>query len=70
MWEVCAHNPTLVMQIKIRDSVAHRDIRVKVFGWVHECRRQGWSTFVACRVLSVSAVALSLPTALSAHVDR
>ncbi|XP_069137873.1 asparagine--tRNA ligase, cytoplasmic-like [Argopecten irradians] len=28
-------------QIKIRDSVANRDIRVKVYGWVHRMRRQG-----------------------------
>ncbi|KAK7116088.1 asparagine--tRNA ligase, cytoplasmic-like [Littorina saxatilis] len=28
-------------KIKMRDSVANREVRVKVFGWVHECRRQG-----------------------------
>ncbi|XP_046571240.1 asparagine--tRNA ligase, cytoplasmic-like isoform X2 [Haliotis rubra] len=28
-------------QIKIQDSVASRNIRVKVFGWVHRLRRQG-----------------------------
>ncbi|XP_033749836.1 asparagine--tRNA ligase, cytoplasmic-like [Pecten maximus] len=28
-------------QIKIRDSVANRDVRVKVYGWVHRMRRQG-----------------------------
>lgn len=28
-------------QIKIRDSVKSRGIRVKVFGWVHRLRRQG-----------------------------
>lgn len=27
--------------IKIRDSVANRDIRVKIYGWVHRLRRQG-----------------------------
>lgn len=27
--------------IKIRDAVASRDVRVKVFGWVHRLRRQG-----------------------------
>lgn len=29
--------------IKIRDSVANRSIRVKVYGWVHRLRRQGKS---------------------------
>ncbi|XP_031625737.1 asparagine--tRNA ligase, cytoplasmic [Contarinia nasturtii] len=28
-------------QIKIRDSVANRNIRVKIYGWVHRLRRQG-----------------------------
>lgn len=28
-------------QIKIRDTVANRDIRVKLYGWVHRIRRQG-----------------------------
>ncbi|XP_033749837.1 asparagine--tRNA ligase, cytoplasmic-like [Pecten maximus] len=28
-------------QIKIRDSVAKRDVRVKVYGWVHRMRRHG-----------------------------
>lgn len=28
-------------QIKIRDSVANREVRVKVYGWVGELRRQG-----------------------------
>ncbi|XP_021379582.1 asparagine--tRNA ligase, cytoplasmic-like [Mizuhopecten yessoensis] len=28
-------------QIKIRDSLANRDVRVKVFGWAHRIRRQG-----------------------------
>ncbi|XP_067665731.1 asparagine--tRNA ligase, cytoplasmic-like [Haliotis asinina] len=28
-------------QIKLRDSVANRNIRVKIFGWVHRLRRQG-----------------------------
>lgn len=27
--------------IKIRDSVANREIRVKIYGWVHRLRRQG-----------------------------
>lgn len=30
-------------QIKIRDSVANRETRVKVYGWVHRLRRQGKS---------------------------
>ena len=30
-----------LLQIRIRDSVTHRDQRVKVFGWVHRLRRQG-----------------------------
>lgn len=29
--------------IKIRDSVENRDIRVKIYGWVHRLRRQGKS---------------------------
>lgn len=29
--------------IKIRDSVTNRDIRVKIFGWIHRLRRQGKS---------------------------
>lgn len=28
-------------QIKIRDSIPNRDIRVKIYGWVHRLRRQG-----------------------------
>lgn len=28
-------------QIKIRDSVANRDTRIKVYGWIHRLRRQG-----------------------------
>ncbi|XP_065060227.1 asparagine--tRNA ligase, cytoplasmic-like isoform X2 [Rhopilema esculentum] len=28
-------------QIKIRDTVKHRDTRVKLFGWVHRMRQQG-----------------------------
>ncbi|XP_022330665.2 asparagine--tRNA ligase, cytoplasmic-like [Crassostrea virginica] len=28
-------------QIKIRDSVEMRDVRVKIYGWVHRLRRQG-----------------------------
>ncbi|XP_060083861.1 asparagine--tRNA ligase, cytoplasmic-like [Ylistrum balloti] len=28
-------------EIKIRDSVANRDVRVKIFGWIHRIRRQG-----------------------------
>lgn len=31
----------LDLQIKIRDSVANRETRVKVYGWVHRLRRQG-----------------------------
>lgn len=27
--------------IKIRDALANRDIRVKIYGWVHRLRRQG-----------------------------
>lgn len=27
--------------IKIRDSVSNRDIRVRIYGWVHRLRRQG-----------------------------
>lgn len=27
--------------IKIRDSIDHRDQRIKLFGWVHRLRRQG-----------------------------
>lgn len=27
--------------IKIKDTVDHRDVRVKLFGWVHRLRRQG-----------------------------
>ncbi|CAH1797939.1 unnamed protein product [Owenia fusiformis] len=30
-------------QIKLRDSKENRDKRVKIFGWVHRCRRQGKS---------------------------
>lgn len=30
-------------QVKIRETTAHRDQRVKVFGWVHRMRRQGKS---------------------------
>lgn len=29
--------------IKIRDGVANRDVRVKIYGWVHRLRRQGKS---------------------------
>lgn len=29
------------VRIKIRESVDHRDQRVKLFGWVHRLRRQG-----------------------------
>lgn len=29
--------------IKIRDAVANRDVRVKLYGWVHRLRRQGKS---------------------------
>ncbi|KAK7496951.1 hypothetical protein BaRGS_00011931 [Batillaria attramentaria] len=29
------------VKIKIRDAVKKREVRVKVFGWVHRCRRQG-----------------------------
>lgn len=28
-------------KIKIRDAVAKREVRVKIYGWVHRCRRQG-----------------------------
>ena len=31
----------LTLQIRIKESVAHRDQRVKLFGWVHRLRRQG-----------------------------
>lgn len=27
--------------IKIRDTIPNREVRVKIFGWVQECRRQG-----------------------------
>lgn len=30
-------------RIKIRDAVANREIRVKIYGWVHRLRRQGKS---------------------------
>lgn len=30
-------------EIKIRQSVANRDVRVKIYGWVHRLRRQGKS---------------------------
>ncbi|XP_045192433.2 asparagine--tRNA ligase, cytoplasmic-like [Mercenaria mercenaria] len=28
-------------QIKLRESVSYRDVRVKIYGWVHRLRRQG-----------------------------
>lgn len=37
-------------QIKIRDCKAHRDQRVKLYGWVHHLRRQGKAlTFIVLR---------------------
>jgi len=35
----------ILTQVKIRDSVANRDTRVKVYGWVHRIRRQGMYDF-------------------------
>lgn len=32
----------LILQIKIRDSLANRDKRVAINGWVHRLRRQGY----------------------------
>lgn len=29
------------IRIKIKDSISHRDQRVKLYGWVHRLRRQG-----------------------------
>ena len=29
--------------IKIRDGEQHRDVRVKICGWIHRVRRQGMS---------------------------
>ncbi|XP_062516538.1 asparagine--tRNA ligase, cytoplasmic-like [Corticium candelabrum] len=40
---VLKEDPSLpkAKQVKIRDSTAHRDHRVKVYGWAHSIRRQG-----------------------------
>lgn len=32
--------------IKIREAEAHRDVRVKIYGWVHRLRRQGCCCFL------------------------
>ena len=40
-----------ILQIKIRNTVGNREVRVKVFGWVHECRRQGRCTKFMCIVV-------------------
>ncbi|XP_076465068.1 asparagine--tRNA ligase, cytoplasmic-like isoform X2 [Babylonia areolata] len=69
-------------RIKIRDTVANREIRVKIFGWVSELRRQGKSLmfvhlrdgtgFVQCVMTDTmcqtyDALTLSLESAIAVY---